>query len=51
MNQENDRAGLGRTYLELSMDYHALLPQKYKFGIGKLGSKDKSVVSLPWNDD
>lgn len=51
MTQENDRSGLARTYLELAMDYHALLPQKYTFGIGKLGSKEKSVVSLPWNDD
>jgi len=43
-----DREALGKAYLELSSDYHALLPSKYKYGIGRLGSKDKSAISLPW---
>lgn len=46
-----DREALGKAYLNLSADYHALLPSKYKYGIGRLGSKDKSVVSLPWGGE
>jgi len=45
-----DREALGKAYLELSSDYHGLLPSKYKYGIGRLGSKDKSVISLPWQE-
>ena len=40
MTQECNREGLGKAYLELSMDYHAYLPRKYTFGIGKVGKKE-----------
>jgi len=46
-----DREALGKAYLELSADYHGLLGTHHKYGIGRLGSKDKSVVSLPWGSD
>ena len=49
--QVGEREPLGKAYLELSADYHALLPAKYKYGIGRIGSRDKSIVSLPWGGD